>query len=91
MGDLRCISKLNEIMTIKFYGNNFDYTQYKGFDAESETQDLCNAFTDNITYYSYDDEKNSYKLESLIQSSNTEKETPIVNIYFILVQLSMET
>jgi hypothetical protein len=52
---------------------NFDYTQYKGFDTVSETQDLCNAFDVNIAYYSYNEEKNSYKQESLIQNegSNT--------------------
>jgi NADH pyrophosphatase NudC (nudix superfamily) len=44
-----------------------------------KTQDLCNAFKVNIAYYSYNEEKNSYKQESLIQKENNE-ETTIVNI-----------
>jgi hypothetical protein len=62
------------------YGNDFDYIQYKEFNTVSETQDLCYNFTVNIAYCSYDKEKNSYKQENLIQSSNTEKEAPNVNI-----------
>jgi hypothetical protein len=33
----------------------------------TETQDLCNASVMNIAYYSYNEEMNSYKQESLIQ------------------------
>jgi hypothetical protein len=51
---------------MKFYENDFDYTHYKGIDIVSETQDLCNPFGINIDYYSYNEEKNSYKQESLI-------------------------
>jgi hypothetical protein len=65
-GDARCIHKIAERIAKKFYGNDFDYNQYKGFDTASETQDLCNAFNVNIAYYSYNEEKNSYKQESLI-------------------------
>jgi hypothetical protein len=41
--DGRCIHKFAERIAKKFYGNDFDYTQYKGFDTVSEIQDLCNA------------------------------------------------
>jgi hypothetical protein len=63
---------------IKFYGNNFDSTQYKGFDTVSETQDLCNGFGVNIAYYSYNEEKNLYKQESLIQAE--QETTTLVSI-----------
>jgi hypothetical protein len=59
---------------VKFYGNNYDYTQDKGFDTVSETQDLCNEFGVNIVYYSYNEEKNSFKHESLIQEEQENKE-----------------
>jgi hypothetical protein len=71
-GDVRCIHKIAERIAKKFYGNDFDYIQYKGFDTVSETQDLCNAFNVNLDNYSYNEEKNSYKQKSLIQ---TDKET----------------
>jgi hypothetical protein len=60
-GDVRCIHKIAERIAKKFYGNDFDYSQYKGFDTVSETQDLCNTFKVNIAYYPYNEKKNSYK------------------------------
>jgi hypothetical protein len=36
-GDVRCIHKIAERIAKKFYGNDFDYTQYKEFDTVSET------------------------------------------------------
>jgi hypothetical protein len=65
--DVACIHKIAERIAKKFYGNNFDFTQYKGFDPVSETQDLFNDFNDNKVYSSYDEEKNSYTQEKLIQ------------------------
>jgi hypothetical protein len=44
-GVVRCIHKIAEKIAKKFYGNDFNYTQYKGFDTVSETQDLCNALS----------------------------------------------
>jgi hypothetical protein len=79
-GDVRCIRKIAERIAKKFYGNDFDYTQYKGFDTVSETQNLCNEFNINIAYYSYNEEKNSYKQESLIQKENNEETTTLVSI-----------
>jgi hypothetical protein len=58
--------KLAERIAKNFFGNIFDYTQYHGFDAVNETQDFCNVFNVNIAYFSYNEEKNSYKQESLI-------------------------
>jgi hypothetical protein len=49
--DVRYIHKLAERIAKKFYGNAFDYTQYKGFNTVSETQDLSNAFNIKIAYY----------------------------------------
>jgi hypothetical protein len=74
-GDVRCIHKIAERVAKKLYENDFDSTQYKGFDTVSETQDLCNIFNVNITYYSYNEEKNSYKQESLIQAEQNNEET----------------
>jgi hypothetical protein len=74
-GDVICIHKIAVKLAKDFYGNDFDYTQYKEFDTVSETQDLCNAFGINIAYYSYNEEKNSYKQESLIQKDENDKET----------------
>jgi hypothetical protein len=86
-GDGRCIHKFVERIAKKFYGNDFDYTQYKGFDTASETQNLCNGLNVNITYYSFNEEKNSYKQENLIQKEKdqgsaalNEETTTVVSI-----------
>jgi hypothetical protein len=39
-GDVRYIQNIAENKAKKFYGNNFDYIQLKGFGTVSETQDL---------------------------------------------------
>jgi hypothetical protein len=55
--DVRCIHKIAERIANKFYGKDFDNTQYRGFDIVSEIQDLCNTFNVNIAYYSYKEKK----------------------------------
>jgi hypothetical protein len=50
-GDVRFFHKMAIKLATNFYGNDFDYTQYNGFDTVSEIQDLCNAFDVNIVYY----------------------------------------
>jgi hypothetical protein len=41
-GDIKGIHTISVKLDKKFSGNDFDYTQYKGFDTVNETQDLCN-------------------------------------------------
>jgi hypothetical protein len=53
--DIRCIHMIAERIEENFYGNDFDYTQYRICDIGSETQILCNVFNINIAYYSYKD------------------------------------
>jgi hypothetical protein len=54
-GDGSSSNKIAERTAIKCYENDFDYTQYKGFNFVSETQDLYNAVNVYNVYSSFDE------------------------------------